>query len=104
MAVSLCRGCKRTFAGLTTFDAHQRPIKKRPFVKCLDPKGLGLVLKDGKWSSGESVDISGVAYVPAAERPDADYIVECSDCGKEFMRPRTRGRPPKKCPDCKAKS
>lgn len=38
--------------------------------------------------------INGVTWVESAE--------PCEGCNKVFMRPRKRGRPPKKCPDCSA--
>lgn len=98
-----CRSCNRDFTGVGPFDMHHRIANDaRMTITCLDPADLGMVQNQyGRWGTGEEMD---AVYVPAAARPDADYIRECRTCGKEFMRPRGRGRPPKECNPCKTKA
>ena len=48
-----CAACCRTFAGLTSFERHQRLDGG---VRCLDPAGLGLVLDGrGVWGTPEGI-------------------------------------------------
>lgn len=49
MARAFCNGCRRTFGGVSAFDLHQRDSNEPPYVRCLDPSGVGLVERDGVW-------------------------------------------------------
>lgn len=102
MPTSDCSGCGESFTGMAPFDVHQKETDEHPYTVCLAPTDVGLVQNDrGRWGSGDEVAISKAAYVKAADRPDSDFEVDCVECGKVFLRPRGRGRPPKRCPDCK---
>jgi len=37
------------------------------------------------------------------QAPPANETLVCSECGEHWRRPRTRGRPPKRCPTCISK-
>ncbi|WP_293001564.1 exonuclease domain-containing protein [Mycobacterium sp.] len=41
--------------------------------------------------------------VRAKSLPPVNETLVCSSCGKSWRRPRTRGRPPKRCPSCAPK-
>lgn len=100
MAVSTCTGCKEVFTGLGPFDLHHKDVEQAPFVVCLSPAEIGLTQNErGQWGTKDAPFDS--TYIPAAERPARDYEVECAKCGKMFMRPRKRGRPPTKCEACR---
>jgi hypothetical protein len=100
--MNLCCACRRDFAGLGPFDEHQswNYRAKPPKLTCKDPATLGMELnKYNRW--GRPGDIKTREYVPAAERPSSDYERDCTVCGAVFERPRTRGRPPTKCEQCR---
>lgn len=55
--------------------------------------------KDGVTDTVEVIDlqqeiIDGITWIESKE--------PCTECDKVFMRPKKRGRPPTKCPDCLA--
>lgn len=90
-----CRDCEVTF---------ELPVKRgRPAVKCDACRNkTPTVMQFSKVNTTgvkENVELKlevldGVTWVENAE--------PCEGCDKVFMRPRKRGRPPKKCPDCLA--
>lgn len=86
-----CTSCGNTF---------ERERKRgRPAVKCAPCKSNNQTITQFSKSTGEVVDravevIDGVTWIENAE--------PCVSCTKTFMRPKKRGRPPTKCPDCQA--
>jgi hypothetical protein len=46
------RQCGRDFGGVTGFDRHIRLLDGPPWVECVDPASVGLILRaDGVWIS-----------------------------------------------------
>lgn len=91
-----CRDCGNSF---------EIPVQRgRPAVRCAPCKGktptaLQFSKNNGTTGVKETVDlklevIEGITWIENAE--------PCTVCEKTFMRPRKRGRPPTKCPDCLA--
>lgn len=91
-----CRDCGNPF---------EIPVQRgRPAVRCAACKGkvptaLQFSKNNGTTGVVETVDlklevIDGITWIENAE--------PCVSCEKTFMRPRKRGRPPTKCPDCSA--
>ena len=106
MSQSRCTGCGETFGGVTSFDAHHKWSDTHPFITCMSPAEVGLVITSrGVWGQPTDEGLEKLSnksgYVPASERPASDFHVECRDCGTIFERPRTRGRPPTRCAKCK---
>lgn len=102
MPVSKCSGCDEVFTGMAPFDAHQKETNKHPYTVCKSPADAGLTQNDrGQWGTGGNPEVAKAAYVRADDRPDSDFEIDCAKCGTVFLRPRGRGRPPKKCPDCR---
>lgn len=105
-----CR-CGETFATLQAFLVHADYGEPLPHD---DPAKIGLHLEGGEWTHilpPDDTDLTKHAgsktrapkakpRVRAADRPDSDFEVTCP-CGKVFLRPRGRGRPPKRCPECR---
>lgn len=92
---AVCRDCDTTF---------ELPIQRgRPAVRCVPCRTkTPTVMQFAKVNTAgvkEEVELKlevldGVTWVESAE--------PCEGCDKTFMRPRKRGRPPKKCADCLA--
>lgn len=106
--------CGHTFASLQAHTAHCSYVDGT--IVCVDdPAELGMTLIDGEWDFRKVEPEAkpkatpkpmrkkegAPLYVRAADRPDSDFERNCEACGKVFMRPRGRGRPPKNCPDCR---
>jgi hypothetical protein len=96
MKTATCRDCEVVF---------ELPKQRgRPAVRCVacrskTPTVTQFAKVNTVTGVKENVDlkletIDGVVWVENAE--------PCEGCSKVFMRPRKRGRPPKKCPDCAA--
>lgn len=94
--VATCRDCDTEF---------ELPVQRgRPAVRCVPCRSkTASVMQFAKVNTAtgvkETVDlklevIDGVTWIENAE--------PCEGCSKTFIRPRKRGRPPKKCPDCSA--
>lgn len=90
-----CRDCGNPF---------EIPVQRgRPAVRCASckekqPTALAF---SKKLESGDTIVIDravevidGITWIENAEA--------CTSCSKTFMRPKKRGRPPTKCPDCQA--
>jgi hypothetical protein len=50
MARCYHRKCGQTFGGVTGFDYHVRLLGESPWLICLNPESVGLVLSNGAWS------------------------------------------------------
>ncbi len=94
--LATCRDCELEF---------ELPVQRgRPAVRCVPcrsktPTVMQFAKNNSATGVKENVElkletIDGVTWVESAE--------PCEGCNKVFMRPRKRGRPPKKCPDCSA--
>lgn len=88
---TVCRDCGSTFL--------REKKRGRPAVKCVPCREkISTVLQFSK-NNGTTKEVTvevidGVTWIENAE--------PCESCDKVFMRPRKRGRPPTKCPDCTA--
>lgn len=81
-------------------NSFERERKRgRPATKCMPCRNKVQTVMQFSKATGETVErqteiIDGVAWIENAE--------PCEGCNKTFMRPKKRGRPPKKCVDCLA--
>jgi hypothetical protein len=55
------RLCGRDFGGVTGFDRHIRLLDGPPWVECVDPATIGMVLTGGVWVR-PSPDTSGQGF------------------------------------------
>lgn len=89
----ICRDCGNSF---------ELPVQRgRPAVRCVPCRTKTPTVmqfaKNTSTGTKETVELKlevldGVTWIENSE--------PCEDCGNTFMRPRKRGRPPKKCENC----
>lgn len=92
---AICRDCEVTF---------ELPKQRgRPAVRCVPCRSkTPTVMQFAKVSAAgvkENVELKQEVIEGVTWRENAE---PCTACGKTFMRPVKRGRPPTKCPDCSA--
>lgn len=96
MKTAVCKDCEVTF---------ELPAQRgRPAMRCVPcrtkaPTVMSFAKVNTSAGTKETVElkletIDGVTWQESSE--------PCVTCNKVFMRPRKRGRPPTKCPDCSA--
>lgn len=96
MKTAICKDCEVEF---------ELPVQRgRPAMRCVPcrtktPTVMQFAKNNASTGTKETVElkletIDGVTWVENSE--------PCEGCNNTFMRPRKRGRPPKKCSDCAA--
>lgn len=99
-----CR-CGHKFATLQAFRAHADLAEPLPHDH---PADVGLTEVDGEWAivvrkpvEATKPKRTAATTVRHAPNTSTDYTRTCKLCNATFERPRTRGRPPTKCPTCR---
>lgn len=87
--------------------AHAVYRDKRP-VRCLDPGEIGLYFDGKEWTHIPPAEPETDSTTPEnpgqarVRKTDTSRLV-CAECGKMFSKRPGRGRPPKRCYECKGK-